>query len=67
MAFGAFAFLVNHPKIFVLAGRIGQFLQPLHRFVAGSKIDPLLAWTRSREAPVIAKRSFRQYWRSRQR
>jgi L-lactate dehydrogenase complex protein LldF len=67
MAFGAFAFLVNHPKIFVLAARIGRFLQPLHHFVAGSKIDPLLAWTLSREAPVIAKRSFRQYWRFRQR
>jgi L-lactate dehydrogenase complex protein LldF len=67
MAFGAFAFLVNHPKMFVLAARIGRFLQPLHHVLAGSKIDPLLAWTRSREAPVIAKRSFRQYWRSRQR
>jgi L-lactate dehydrogenase complex protein LldF len=67
MGFGAFAFLVNHPKIFVLAARIGRLLQRLHHIVAGSKIDPLLAWTRSREAPVVAKRSFRQYWRSRLR
>jgi L-lactate dehydrogenase complex protein LldF len=66
-AFGAFALLVNHPKIFVKVAKIARILQPLHRIVAGAKIDPLLAWTRSREAPVIAKTSFRQYWKSRQR
>jgi L-lactate dehydrogenase complex protein LldF len=65
MAFRAFAFLVNHPGVFATAVKIGRLFQPLHRLVAGSKIDPLLAWTVSREAPVIAKQSFRQYWKSR--
>jgi len=67
MASEAFAFLVNHPKIFAMAVKLGRFFEPLHRIVAGSKIDPLLAWTRSREIPVIAKKSFRQYWKSRQK
>ena len=67
IASGAFAFLVNHPKIFAMAARLARFLQPVHRTVSGSKIDPLLAWTRSREVPVIAKKSFRQYWKSRQK
>jgi hypothetical protein len=67
MASGAFAFLVNHPKIFATAAKLGRFFEPLHRIITGSKIDPLLAWTRSREVPVIAKKSFRQYWKSRQK
>ena len=65
ISFQAFAFLVNHPGLFEVVAKFGRLLQQLHRFVAGSKIDPLLAWTATREAPVIAKESFRQYWRSR--
>jgi len=65
--FRAYAFLVNNPGIFAIAAKLGCFLQPLHRFVAGSKIDPLLAWTATRETPVIAKESFRQYWISRRK
>ncbi|MBV8175652.1 MAG: iron-sulfur cluster-binding protein [Verrucomicrobia bacterium] len=64
ICFRAFAFLVNNPGMFEMAAKVGRFLQPLHRFVAGSKIDPLLAWTASREAPFIAKESFRRYWKS---
>ena len=65
--FRGFAFLVNNPSIFAIATKLICFLQPLHRFVAGSKIDPLLAWTATREPPVIAKESFRQYWISRRK
>ena len=64
-SFRAFAFLVNHPGVFEAVAKVGRLFQPLHRFVAGSKIDPLLAWTATREAPIIAKESFRQYWKSR--
>ena len=64
ICFRAFAFLVNNPGMFEMAAKVGRFLQPLHRFVAGSKIDPLLAWTASREAPLITKESFRRYWKS---
>ena len=67
MAFRGFAFLVNHPSIFGIAAKVARLLQPLHRLVAGSRIDPLLAWTASRDVPVIAKVSFRQYWKSQHR
>jgi hypothetical protein len=63
-SFRAFAFLVNHPGVFEVVAKVSRLLQPLHRYVAGSKIDPLLAWTATREAPIIAKESFRQYWKS---
>ena len=67
VAFRGFAFLVNHPSIFGIAAKVARLLQSLHRLVAGSRIDPLLAWTASRDVPVIAKESFRQYWKSRHR
>jgi L-lactate dehydrogenase complex protein LldF len=67
MAFRGFAFLVNHPRVFGIATKVARLLQPLHRLVAGSRIDPLLAWTASRDVPVIAKLSFRQYWKSQHR
>jgi L-lactate dehydrogenase complex protein LldF len=44
ISFRAFAFLVNHPGVFEVATKVGRLLQYLHRFVAGSKIDPLLAF-----------------------
>jgi L-lactate dehydrogenase complex protein LldF len=65
ISFRAFAFLVNHPEVFEVVTKVGGILQRFHRFVAVSKFDPLLAWTATREAPVIAKESFRQYWKSR--
>ena len=67
VAFRGFAFLVNHPGVFEVAVKAGRLVQRLHRLVVGSKIDPLRAWTASREAPVIARESFRQYWKSRQK
>jgi len=65
IAFRGFAFLVNHPGVFGVAVKAGGAFQRLHRLIAGSKIDPLRAWTASHEAPVVAKESFRQYWKSR--
>src|ERR1700738_1990178 len=65
ISFRAFAFLVNHPEVFKAVAKAGRLLQQLHHFVAGSRIDPLMAWTATREAPIIAKESFRQYWKSR--
>jgi L-lactate dehydrogenase complex protein LldF len=62
MAFKAFAFLVNRPSLFAASAAIGRFLQPLHRAISGTTADPLRAWTSTREAPVIAPQSFREYW-----
>jgi L-lactate dehydrogenase complex protein LldF len=64
-AFRVFAFLMNHPFSYRLAGRVGRLVQPLHRLVKSSVFDPARSWTKSRELPVFADQSFRELWRKR--
>jgi L-lactate dehydrogenase complex protein LldF len=61
----AYARLVNHPRLWRTAGRVGRWVQPLHRLVLGTRLDPAYAWTRTRNAPRIAPQSFREWWRTR--
>jgi len=65
MAFRGFAFLMNHPTLYRKMLRAGRVLQRLHPLVKGSKLDPLLPWTGTREFPQVAARSFKDYWSSR--
>ena len=66
LAFRGFALLMNQPwlwRLSLAAGRIGQ---KFHGLVKGTKLDPAYAWTQSREAPPLAKQSFKHWWRHRQ-
>jgi len=64
-AFRAFAWVVNSPRLYRAAKTIGRLLQPMHRLVLGSRLDPAYAWTRTRDLPPIAAQTFKEYWRSR--
>jgi L-lactate dehydrogenase complex protein LldF len=66
-AFKSFAFLMNRPILFLLAGKLGRLAQKFHPLVKGTRFDPARAWTRSRELPTIAKQTFGEYWRARAR
>jgi L-lactate dehydrogenase complex protein LldF len=61
-AFGLFAWLMTHPKLFSLAGWIASRL-PLARFAPFA--PPLRAWLRGRTLPPLAKQSFRAAWKQR--
>jgi L-lactate dehydrogenase complex protein LldF len=63
--FRAFVLMAKHPALFQSLGRLARILSPLHRWVRGTVLDPVRAWTQSREIPAIAPQSFRQYWRKR--
>ena len=65
-AYQGFAFLMTHPTLYRWATHLAPFLQPLHRWVNGRKMDPLYAWTQSRDFPNVQQRTFKDYWASRE-
>jgi L-lactate dehydrogenase complex protein LldF len=61
--YAGFAFLMRRPALYRLAGRAGKIFFPLRRLVDGTPLDPLQAWTRTRDFPAPAPQSFQDYWR----
>jgi L-lactate dehydrogenase complex protein LldF len=66
MAFKMFAVAANNPDLFALGQRIARLFQPMHAWVKGTRLDPARPWTQTREAPKIAKKTFRELWKERQ-
>ncbi|HYM10779.1 MAG TPA: LutB/LldF family L-lactate oxidation iron-sulfur protein [Bryobacterales bacterium] len=73
LGFGLWAWLMRHPRLFEMAGTAAQALLPADRSSnpGGKWIrslpGPLRAWTRWRDFPPPAPKSFRQLWRERRR
>lgn len=67
LAFMMWAWLMRHPKLFELAGTAAQALLPADRDGGWvqSMPGPLKAWTKWRDFPPPANKSFRQLWRLR--
>ena len=62
LAFRVFAWVMAHPKIYLLGGRIGAILAPLV-----PPLGPLKKWASQRTLPRPAKQSFHQMWAARKR
>jgi L-lactate dehydrogenase complex protein LldF len=65
--FKAYGLFVNNPRLYQLGKTVGRILQKLHPLVGGTRADPAYGWTRSRDLPSIARQSFKEYWKSRNR
>jgi L-lactate dehydrogenase complex protein LldF len=65
LAYRLFAFVVNRPAIYQAAKAFARLLQPLHRAVRGTPLDPAAAWTKTRDLPPIAPVTFKEWWRRR--
>jgi L-lactate dehydrogenase complex protein LldF len=65
VAFKAFAFVINHPGVYQVMKRAGRVLQRFHPLVKGTRLDPAYAWTKTRDLPPIAAKTFKEHWRHR--
>jgi L-lactate dehydrogenase complex protein LldF len=70
-AFRAFAWLMTHPRLYEMAGRIGATLAPsaegkwIGSLPAPLSIGPVKAWLSQRDLPPPPSKSFREMWRQR--
>src|SRR5580692_11245280 len=59
-AFGIWAWVMTHPRIYLILARMGALFAPIL-----PKVGPLGKWASQREVPKLAKTSFHQWWRER--
>src|SRR5262249_14084295 len=62
LAFGLFGLVMNRPAFYAFAKKLARLLQKLHPLVKGTRLDPVDGWTKTRELPPIAARTFKEYW-----
>jgi L-lactate dehydrogenase complex protein LldF len=65
LAFKLFATIMNRPGLYLFAKSAGRILQTLHKLIRGTRLDPAYGWTKTRDLPLIAKQSFKEYWKGR--
>jgi L-lactate dehydrogenase complex protein LldF len=71
LAFRAFAWLMTHPRLYEMAGKLAAAAAPpdasgwIKGVPAPMNIGPLRAWLSQRDLPPAPARSFREMWRRR--
>jgi L-lactate dehydrogenase complex protein LldF len=60
LAFGIWAWVMTHPRIYLMLARAGGWFAPML-----PKVGLLGKWASQREVPKLAKTSFHQWWRER--
>ena len=57
--------LMKRPWAFKIAMRLAPLGQKMHALVLGTPLDPVGAWTKTRDFPEAAPQSFHDYWQAR--
>jgi L-lactate dehydrogenase complex protein LldF len=65
LAYRVFAFVVNRPGLYQFGKEVARLFQPLHALVKGTALDPVKAWTTTRELAPVADETFKEWWRNR--
>jgi L-lactate dehydrogenase complex protein LldF len=67
LLWAGFGMVMTRPRLYAIATSLAPFAQRLHRFIEGSLVDPLRAWTKTRDLPDAAPQTFHREWRDQQR
>jgi L-lactate dehydrogenase complex protein LldF len=73
LAFRAFAWLMTHPRVYEMAGRIAASMAPsgdggwIRSIPPPMNVGPAQAWLSERDLPPSPSQSFREMWRKRKR
>jgi len=67
LAYRTLGLLANAPTLWRWATKAAWLAQPLHCAVKGSAVDPVKAWTKTRDLPPLPRQSFKDWWRQRNR
>lgn len=62
----AFAFLMRRPALYKLATKFAPLGSLLHPLIQGTAVDPVIAWTATRDFPEAARKSFRTQFKAHQ-
>jgi len=65
LAFRIFGFVANRPVLWSVAKKVGRLMQPLQNLVKGTALDPVRAWTKTRDLPPPPAKSFKELWKDR--
>ena len=67
LSYKAFGMLAGSPTLWAAAKKMGRLAQPLQGPVKGTFLDPAKAWTKTRDLPPLAKESFKEWWKKREK
>lgn len=62
MAYQMFGFVANRPGLWQVGKELARMFQPLHKYIQGTKLDPAIAWTATRDVQPLAQESFKEWW-----
>ena len=71
LAFRVFAWVMTHPRIYEMAGKMAASIAPesdgnwIRNLPAPMSVGPMKAWLSERDLPPSPSKSFREMWRSR--
>ena len=64
-AFKLFAYLANSPSLWQFVLELGRIFEPVLKRVRNTRLDPMRAWTTSRDFPSLPRESFKEWWTNR--
>ncbi|HUB65851.1 MAG TPA: LutB/LldF family L-lactate oxidation iron-sulfur protein [Candidatus Methylacidiphilales bacterium] len=63
--YAGYVFVMRRPALYRLSAKLTRIFFPLHGMIKKTPLDPLRAWTRTRDFPAPAEQSFHAYWKKR--